>query len=127
MKKVSVIIIKILSYLMTLALSVMLAIFSIKLFNNETAFGDILNAVFILCSATVVISSLIFSIKIDKNDNNQGIALTAGMVNLIAFFVVWQAISKPILTFAFALCVAVPAILFIIELISQAISNSRND
>lgn len=127
MKKVSVIIIKILSYLMTLALSAMLAIFSIKLFNNETAFGDILNAVFILCSATVVISSLIFSIKIDKNDNNQGIALTAGMVNLIAFFVVWQAISKPILTFAFALCVAVPAILFIIELISQAISNSRND
>lgn len=127
MKKVSVIIIKILSYLMTLALSVMLAIFSIRLFNNETAFGDILNAVFILCSATVVISSLIFSIKIDKNDNNQGIALTAGMVNLIAFFVVWQAISKPILTFAFALCVAVPAILFIIELISQAISNSRND
>lgn len=127
MKKVSVIIIKILSYLMTLALSVMLAIFSIKLFNNETAFGDILNAVFILCSATVVISSLIFSIKIDKNDNNQGIALTAGMVNLIAFFVVWQAISKPILTFAFAICVAVPAILFIIELISQAISNSRND
>lgn len=124
MKKITVVLIKTVSFIMTALLTALLAGFLIKFIKGDVLFGDILNAVFILCAVTDILSSLIFSVKLKADDNNQGIALTAGMVNLIAFFVVWQALKNPILTVAFALCTAVPALLFIIELISQFKSNN---
>lgn len=125
MKKI-IVFIKAVSYIMTALLIIMLGMFLFKLFSGDKLFGDILNAVFILCLITDILSSLIFSLKTSKDYNNRGIALTATMVNLISFFVVWQAISKPILTVAFALCVALPTILFLIEIISQIKLNKQS-